>query len=86
MNAISGAGYAEDIVATAATLYVGSFVGLFAKGFTTGALKVVAGAGAASIAGTAAFYAVPLTVGALVLHANPGLQDALSSKFHSYFS
>ena len=52
MNAVSGAGYSEDIVTAAASIYVGSNIGGFAAAFTkagfTGASTAFAGTGIAA--------------------------------------
>ncbi len=88
INAISGAGYAEDIVAAAATLYVGKSIGMFAFGFTKAAVLLAVSpvnAPLAALAGGAMLISAPIAVGAYVLQQNPGMQEALSEQFHTYF-
>jgi hypothetical protein len=99
MEMVSGAGYAEDIVATAATLYVAgtisaitsSVVGAGCSAMTgmvgvTGIAPLTAAMGTmACVLTPVAALAAPIAVGAYVLETNPGMQDALVGKFHSYF-
>lgn len=100
MTKVNGAGYAEDITATAATLYVGSYIGGFAAGFTSAAGttigSMVGGMGClaplsyavgmiTAVLTPTMYFAAPLMVGAAVLQANPGMQDALVDKYNSYF-
>lgn len=96
---VSGAGYAEDIVATAATLYVAGSISAITSGIVgTGCSAMTAMVGMAGVApltaamGTmasvltpVAALAAPFAVGAYILEVNPGMQDALIGKFHSYF-
>lgn len=89
---INGAGYAEDIVATAATLYVGSSlygIGLgAAKAFCTFAVTmecITPLVAAVSLASPVIALAAPAAVASLVLAANPQFETALTEKFHSYF-
>lgn len=97
---VSGAGYAEDIVATAATIYVAGTVSgitssVVGAGFSamTGMVGMVAGLASlsaamgtmASVVTPVAALAAPLAIGAYILDANPSMQDALVSKYHSYF-
>lgn len=71
INSVSGAGYNEDIITAAASLYVGSTVGRFASTLTTAAFSSIAtiagrnnvGATISTIGNIAApimFFAAPL--------------------------
>lgn len=91
---VSAAGYAEDITATAATLYVGSClygVGLGAgKALSVYSLAVMGKAAtpfaaALALSTPALALAVPAVVAGVALSAHPELETALIEKFHSYF-
>lgn len=96
-HAISGAGFSEDITATAATIIVGGTIGGVAAGaskaiFSTLTLLSFGLAPVASAIGTIgsiitplSAVAVPLAVGGLVLQSHPEYQDALAQKYHHYF-
>ncbi len=89
---VNGAGYAEDITATAATLFVGgciSSVGAGVGAVVTMPFAVVSGL--APLAGLSFFgpaigaLALPAFVATAVLSANPELMPALENKYHQYF-
>ncbi|MGD9592267.1 MAG: hypothetical protein AB7V32_07090 [Candidatus Berkiella sp.] len=89
---VNGAGYVEDITATAATLYVGSSlygVGLgFAKGFVACTTSMVGLAPLTAVLTPLVpvlALSVPAAAAAVVLSANPDYETALSDKFHAYF-
>ncbi|MBI2790841.1 MAG: hypothetical protein HYX61_02685 [Gammaproteobacteria bacterium] len=96
---VSGAGYAEDIVAAAATIYVAGSISVITSGFVgagcsamttmvgmAGIAPLTAAMGTmASVLTPVAALAAPFAVGAYILETNQGMQDALISKYHSYF-
>ncbi len=89
---VNGAGYAEDIVATAATLYVGGCLYSVGLGFAKAGFAAAAGLGAAAPLATAAALispvaalAVPAAVASLVLANNPEFGETLEAKYHQYF-
>ncbi|MFI4937929.1 MAG: hypothetical protein ACHQJ6_05405 [Candidatus Berkiellales bacterium] len=97
ISSVAGAGYAEDITATAATIFVAGSI----SAATTGAIYG-AGMGLATAIGVtnpvgwaigamtmvtapAMGLGVPAAIAAKMFEVNPGLQNALVDKYHSYF-
>ncbi len=89
---VNGAGYAQDITAAAATLFVGgciSSVGAGIGAVVTMPLGLMSGL--APLAGLSFFgpaigaLALPAFVASTVLSANPELRSDLENKFHQYF-
>ncbi len=91
INGVSGAGYSEDIMTAAASIYVGSFIGRTAAGLSAGAF-----AAAGKVLGLSTIGSVVGTVGAMVTPASylvapfivfeavyPGV---MAKKAESYFS
>lgn len=93
---VSGAGdvnYMADISALSSTIYVGSFIGGFAKGaiMELGALGGSnCGAGFAlnamtGIVAPIAYFGAPALLAATAIANNPELRDGLVNKYHAYF-